>query len=69
MVEDVDFVELVGVPEVVLPDETEALAWYKDRPFGPPQIWSLSAAQGMLQRPSVTGSEPETRVLPQKHSL
>lgn len=38
---------------------------YKDSPFGPPQICEASAAHGMLQRPSVTGAEPATRLSPQ----
>lgn len=43
----------------------EPFAWYNESPFDPPHICVLSAAQGMLHRPSDTGAEPATSVLPQ----
>ena len=42
-----------------------AVTLYSDSPFGPPQICDLSAAHGILQRPSLAGAEPATRLLPQ----
>lgn len=45
--------------------DAAAVTLYSDKPFGPPQICDLSAAQSILQRPSLTGAEPATRALPQ----
>lgn len=43
----------------------EPFAWYNESPFDPPQICRESPAQGILHRPSETGSDPATSVLPQ----
>lgn len=42
-----------------------AVTLYSESPFGPPQTCALSAAQGILQRPSLTSVEPAARLLPQ----
>jgi hypothetical protein len=39
--------------------------WYRDKPFGPPQMVDKLPAQVIEQRPSVAITEPEASVLPQ----
>ncbi|KAI5245327.1 hypothetical protein E4T42_06795 [Aureobasidium subglaciale] len=45
--------------------ETAATFWYMLRPEEPPQISVAFPAQGILQRPSVTGAEPDPIAFPQ----
>lgn len=64
--EDVSEEDVEDVLNVlVVEDNGTPVTLYSDKPFGPPQICEPSAAQAILQRPSVTGAEPATRLLPQ----
>jgi hypothetical protein len=62
MAEEVDTTDVdVDVDE----DVVQLGFWYNVNPFGPPHSKPELPAHGMSQRPSVAGTLPEAKALPQ----
>ncbi len=63
---DVTVIEFVIVGELEPEDlEDDAVNWYNDRPFDPPQISRILPAHAIEHLPSVAAVEPAVRELPQ----